>query len=165
MNSSVKTGWFSVFQNASTKIMCPVLLMGSHSVIPSTMPRTMILSHSSNCIGQPLFVSVYDSHVQYSTFLFQCQKCQKKCLEWLETPENYAVSGFLLSKTRHRSYQPPILKCAKHILMALSYPHFLGKSLLFWKFPSNLPLFLHSPETSVILIKSILRSFGFSAER
>ena len=37
----------SSLMNSSTRIMCPVLLIGSHSVIPSTMPMMIALISSA----------------------------------------------------------------------------------------------------------------------
>ena len=40
-NISLKASLMFRVRNSSTNSMCPVLLMGSHSVTPSTMPRKM----------------------------------------------------------------------------------------------------------------------------
>ena len=41
INISLKFGLTSSLINSSTKSICPVLLIGSHSVIPSTIPRNI----------------------------------------------------------------------------------------------------------------------------
>ena len=45
-NMSIKDFDTSSLMNSSTRIMCPVLLIGSHSVSPSTMPRTTVFKSS-----------------------------------------------------------------------------------------------------------------------
>lgn len=45
-NSSRKSGDTCSFTNSSTRIMCPVDEMGSHSVMPSTMPMSSAFSAS-----------------------------------------------------------------------------------------------------------------------
>ena len=46
------SGWFSLMIS-STSIICPVLLMGSHSVNPSTIPNTIIFNTSTKVINSP----------------------------------------------------------------------------------------------------------------
>ena len=45
-NMSIKDFDTSSLMNSSTRIICPVLLIGSHSVRPSTMPRTTVFKSS-----------------------------------------------------------------------------------------------------------------------
>ena len=51
-NISLKSALTFILINSSTKSICPVLLIGSHSVIPSTIPKkiTLIISIKSNIL-------------------------------------------------------------------------------------------------------------------
>ena len=57
-NISLKASLVFICRNSSTMSICPVLLIGSHSVIPSTIPRKITLSISikfSSIIQKLLF--------------------------------------------------------------------------------------------------------------
>ena len=50
MKAFVTFSWM----NSSTRIICPVLEMGSHSVSPSTMPRITVFNNSISVISKML---------------------------------------------------------------------------------------------------------------
>ena len=63
-------------QMASVRIRWPVLLMGSHSVMPSTMPSKMTFSHSIKFMKNLLSGYLFDSMPilgKYSTSSAGCQ--------------------------------------------------------------------------------------------
>ena len=80
-------------QMASVRIRWPVLLMGSHSVMPSTMPSKMTFSHSIKFMKNLLSGYLFDSMPtpgKYSTSSAGCQS-KRGCREAHLLPERTSL--------------------------------------------------------------------------